>query len=198
MIQGKTLRSVSVLHQPLKLAGNTYNLRKLHELPYHLICSERWEELKSEVLCNFQWLSAKIKGRSLRLVWLFLRYLISIRESYFLESVRPLRDFIWGLQVNYDFGFLSALPTKTLWKPIVSSSFSVTNIKLETFYYCLSSYTFVDGVSFVHSFLVSFRHSRFKFSIKETILGQSNFWRLIGSYRKKCGKKRWIECSQRP
>lgn len=54
-----------VLHQPLKLSRNRYNLRKLHEMPYHLIMSEQWQLLKEKVLCNYEWLEGKIKARSL-------------------------------------------------------------------------------------------------------------------------------------
>ena len=66
LIHGKHVRLASISGQPLILSKGRYNLRKLHELPVHLMRSERWDELKSEVLCNFQWLSIKITARSLR------------------------------------------------------------------------------------------------------------------------------------
>ncbi|XP_033099219.1 uncharacterized protein LOC117102881 isoform X2 [Anneissia japonica] len=43
-----------------------YNFRKLHELPYHLLNGKRIDILKSDVLVNFEWTLAKIKGMSLR------------------------------------------------------------------------------------------------------------------------------------
>ena len=66
LIHGKHVRLASISGQPLILSKGRYNLRKLHELPVHLMRSERWDELKSEVLCNFHWLSIKITARSLR------------------------------------------------------------------------------------------------------------------------------------
>lgn len=68
VIHGKQVRLASISGQPLLLSKGRYNLRKLHELPVQLIRSERWDELKSEVLCNFHWLSTKIEVRSLRSV----------------------------------------------------------------------------------------------------------------------------------
>lgn len=66
LIHGKQVRLASISGQPLLLSKGRYNLRKLHELPVQLIRSQRWDELKSEVLCNFHWLSTKIEVRSLR------------------------------------------------------------------------------------------------------------------------------------
>lgn len=66
LIHGKQVRLASISGQPLLLSKGRYNLRKLHELPFQLIRSQRWDDLKSEVLCNFQWLSTKIEVRSLR------------------------------------------------------------------------------------------------------------------------------------
>ena len=66
LIHGKHVRLASISGQPLLLSKGSYNLRKLHELPVQLIHSQRWDELKSEVLCNFRWLSIKIAARSLR------------------------------------------------------------------------------------------------------------------------------------
>ncbi|KAL3831256.1 hypothetical protein ACJMK2_023030 [Sinanodonta woodiana] len=37
-----------------------YNLRKLNEMPYHLIRSHRYEELYSKVIFNYNWLQAKL------------------------------------------------------------------------------------------------------------------------------------------
>lgn len=42
-----------------------YNLRKLSELPYHLIASRLTLDLKSQVLFNYEWLHAKLAAMSL-------------------------------------------------------------------------------------------------------------------------------------
>lgn len=42
----------------------TFNLRKLSELPYHLLCAQRYEQLK-ELLCNFLWLLSKLTAASI-------------------------------------------------------------------------------------------------------------------------------------
>ena len=65
-MNGKQVRLASISGQPLLLSKGRYNLRKLHELPVQLIRSQRWDELKNEVLCNFYWLKTKIEVRSLR------------------------------------------------------------------------------------------------------------------------------------
>ncbi|XP_066274641.1 NACHT domain- and WD repeat-containing protein 1-like isoform X1 [Branchiostoma lanceolatum] len=57
-----------VAPQPLLYGTNKYNLRKLSELPHHLIHSGNSQVLKREVLCNLQWLDTKLRGTSLRLV----------------------------------------------------------------------------------------------------------------------------------
>ena len=56
---GKHVRLASFSGKPLILSEGRYNLRKLHELPVHLMRSERWNELKSEVLSNYDSLSIK-------------------------------------------------------------------------------------------------------------------------------------------
>ena len=66
LIHGKQVRLASISGQPLLLSKGRYNLRKLHELPVQLIRSQMLDELKSEVLCNFEWLSTKIEVRTLR------------------------------------------------------------------------------------------------------------------------------------
>ncbi|XP_032219851.2 uncharacterized protein LOC5519197 [Nematostella vectensis] len=42
-----------------------YNLRKLSELPYHLVLSAQLEKLKANALCNFKFLVTKLRARSL-------------------------------------------------------------------------------------------------------------------------------------
>ncbi|XP_076461539.1 uncharacterized protein LOC143294026 [Babylonia areolata] len=47
--------------QPLFFQGGVkkvFNLRKLQELPYHLACSDRWDDFHANVACNADWLVA--------------------------------------------------------------------------------------------------------------------------------------------
>ena len=59
-----------VARQPLMFETNEdrqiFNLRKLNELPFHLLRSEQFDEVKDECLCNFEFLSAKLRGTSLQ------------------------------------------------------------------------------------------------------------------------------------
>lgn len=43
-----------------------YNLRKINELPHHLLLSNQNQLYKSETMCNFEWVLAKLCGTSLR------------------------------------------------------------------------------------------------------------------------------------
>ncbi|XP_052801292.1 uncharacterized protein LOC128232006 isoform X2 [Mya arenaria] len=47
-------------------SGRVYNLRKINELPYHLLNSNQMQLYKSETMCNFEWVLAKLCGTSLR------------------------------------------------------------------------------------------------------------------------------------
>lgn len=47
-------------------ASTIYNKRALNELPYHLINSNQFDMLKSECLCNYEWLLAKLSGCGIR------------------------------------------------------------------------------------------------------------------------------------
>ncbi|XP_071100167.1 uncharacterized protein [Haliotis cracherodii] len=49
-------------------SDRVYNLRKINELPHHLVRSQQMELLKNETLCNFEWVLAKLCGTSLRAV----------------------------------------------------------------------------------------------------------------------------------
>ena len=44
----------------------TYNLRKINELPFHLLHAQLFSELKTAALLNFEWILAKLCGTSLR------------------------------------------------------------------------------------------------------------------------------------
>ncbi|GAA6217418.1 NACHT domain- and WD repeat-containing protein 1-like [Lates japonicus] len=45
--------------QPLWFAPGLANVRKLQELPYHLLHAGLWEELRQEVICSAEWLFCK-------------------------------------------------------------------------------------------------------------------------------------------
>ncbi|KAH3716159.1 hypothetical protein DPMN_058878 [Dreissena polymorpha] len=45
-----------------------HNLRKLNELPYHLVRSHRYEELYTQVIFNYNWLHAKLSSMPLQSV----------------------------------------------------------------------------------------------------------------------------------
>lgn len=46
--------------------NDQYNLRKLNQLPYHLIRAGENALLKQEVVCNYEFLLARIKSSGLR------------------------------------------------------------------------------------------------------------------------------------
>ncbi|XP_022796831.1 NACHT and WD repeat domain-containing protein 2-like isoform X2 [Stylophora pistillata] len=50
--------------QPLQFADNVFNYRKMKELPFHLLKSDDFERLKQSALCNFEFLSVKLKATS--------------------------------------------------------------------------------------------------------------------------------------
>ena len=56
LIHGKHEGLASISGQPLILSEGRYNLRKLHELPVHLMRSKRWNELK--VKCSITSISS--------------------------------------------------------------------------------------------------------------------------------------------
>ena len=45
-----------------------FNLRKLSELPFHLLHSGNLEQMKQECLCNFEFLLAKLRGTSIQVL----------------------------------------------------------------------------------------------------------------------------------
>ena len=60
--KGEADRHVS--SQPIKF-GNSYNLRKLNNLPYHRTKAGQLELLKKDCLCNFDFLLNKLTATSL-------------------------------------------------------------------------------------------------------------------------------------
>ena len=72
-----------VSSQPLMFSKSVFNLRKLSEMPFHLIHSGHTGELDDEVLFNFEWINSKIRGQSLN----------DVLEDYVLAlEVRPELD----------------------------------------------------------------------------------------------------------
>lgn len=61
-VSGQPLHFGHDSHHPSSL---NYNLRKLSELPYHLLESQMVRELMSQVLFNYDWLHAKLTAMSL-------------------------------------------------------------------------------------------------------------------------------------
>ena len=51
-----------VSKQPLMFDNGAYNLRKLNQLPHHLLESREINVLKDEVICNFDFLLARISA----------------------------------------------------------------------------------------------------------------------------------------
>ena len=67
------LKDRLVARQPLMFHNEkenkaVYNLRKLSELPYHLLHAGNLKRLKEETLCNFEFLLAKLRATSLETV----------------------------------------------------------------------------------------------------------------------------------
>ena len=60
--------SRQVASQPIQFSKKVYNIRKLNELPYHLLHSKQLEKLKTIALCNFHWLHTKITITSFQTV----------------------------------------------------------------------------------------------------------------------------------
>ena len=54
-----------VSSQPLMFSKNVFNLRKLSEMPFHLIHSGHADRLARKVLFNFEWIYGKVRGQSL-------------------------------------------------------------------------------------------------------------------------------------
>ena len=63
-----------------------YNLRKLSELPFHLLHSGNLEQMREECLCNFEFLLAKLRGTSLQVLMTdFSSYLNEKPKDYDVE-----------------------------------------------------------------------------------------------------------------
>ncbi|XP_028856610.1 NACHT domain- and WD repeat-containing protein 1 isoform X2 [Denticeps clupeoides] len=89
--------------QPLWLTDGVANLRKLHELPYHLISADKWEDLCHIVIGSMEWLSCKtltcgvssvIQDLSLCTKPYDCPEILLIQDT--LELLKPTLDFIDG------------------------------------------------------------------------------------------------------
>ena len=49
LIHGKHVGLESISGQPVILSEGRYNLRKLHEIPVHLMRNKRWNELRVKI-----------------------------------------------------------------------------------------------------------------------------------------------------
>lgn len=93
-LKGESDRKVPL--QPLVFTGSDgklsrYNLRKLSELPYHLIRSHQHEVLYSQVLFNYNWLHAKLSSMPLQTVIADFEDLL---EHIFQKDVKLIADAI--------------------------------------------------------------------------------------------------------
>jgi WD40 repeat protein len=90
-----------VAQQPLMYDANeesvVFNKRKLAELPYHLVKSKQLNELKETVLCNYNFLFAKLRGMPCSLVMDDFRMAVNVFPED--EELQLLYDTI-GLSVN--------------------------------------------------------------------------------------------------
>ena len=58
-----------VPEQPFRFEQtDSFNLRKMSQLPYSLLCSKRYDELKTCVLCNYDYISNKLRKTSVQCV----------------------------------------------------------------------------------------------------------------------------------
>ncbi|KAK1805804.1 hypothetical protein P4O66_012851, partial [Electrophorus voltai] len=90
--------------QPMWFAEGTANLRKLQELPYHLVHAGKWEELRHSLLGSLDWLYCKTLSCGVASVIQDLSLCASVMECPEIQLIRdcflllkPTLDFIDGL-----------------------------------------------------------------------------------------------------
>ncbi|KAJ7373573.1 hypothetical protein OS493_011178 [Desmophyllum pertusum] len=90
-----------VSSQPLMFSKSVFNLRKLSEMPFHLIHSGHSDRLASEVLFNFEWIYGKIRGQSLSDVLEDYRLAMEVRHEL---DVRLIYDtlILASSNIKYD------------------------------------------------------------------------------------------------
>ncbi|KAI5626673.1 NACHT domain- and WD repeat-containing protein 1 isoform X2 [Silurus asotus] len=89
-----------VPHQPLWLTEGVANLRKLQELPYHLLHSGKWEELRHSLLGNLDWLYCKTLSCGVTSVIQDLSLCADITDC---PEVQLIRDCFLLLKPTLDF-----------------------------------------------------------------------------------------------
>ena len=62
-------------------SDRSYNLRKINELPYHLLHAQLFSELKTAALVNLEWILAKLCGTSLKALLEEYAMVIQVRKS---------------------------------------------------------------------------------------------------------------------
>ncbi|XP_068761739.1 NACHT domain- and WD repeat-containing protein 1-like [Montipora capricornis] len=75
--------------QPLMFSKSVFNLRKLSEMPFHLIHSRQTSLLENEVMFNFEWIHGKIQGQSLNDVIEDFALALEVRPE---QDVRLIHD----------------------------------------------------------------------------------------------------------
>ena len=79
------------------LSKSVFNLRKLSEMPFHLIHSGHADRLARKVLFNFEWIYGKVRGQSLT----------EVLEDYSLAlELRPDLDVRCEMVWHYKYIFL--------------------------------------------------------------------------------------------
>ncbi|KAK2159956.1 hypothetical protein LSH36_143g06049 [Paralvinella palmiformis] len=66
-----------------------HNLRKLSELPFHLLRAHRFDDLYKEVLCNFRWLHAKLSCMPLQSVLVDFEEFLEVKDD---RDIKLLAD----------------------------------------------------------------------------------------------------------
>jgi hypothetical protein len=94
-----------VAHQPLVFGDETnilFNLRKLSELPWHLAKAGRFEELKTQILTDLNWLQTKLQATSLSAVMADFEYIVPIVSTTWFnsEDVCELRLILEALRLS--------------------------------------------------------------------------------------------------
>lgn len=86
--------------QPLLLGSSVFNLRKLTELPHHLVYSQRLAEFRALVGCNLEWLYTKCKAVGLSEALDDLQLAISVGKE--MDQLDKQDDIIADLQFVTD------------------------------------------------------------------------------------------------
>ncbi|KAJ1085603.1 hypothetical protein NDU88_005733 [Pleurodeles waltl] len=86
--------------QPLWFADDVPNLRKLNEMPHHLLNAGRVEELKDEVLGNMDWINCKVLSCGIKSV---IEDFVMCTDCVDCAEVRLVRDTLLLFKPTIDF-----------------------------------------------------------------------------------------------